>query len=249
MIIDNPVVFALNIANISVIFFSANLLILRSFERQTYLPLAICLLAIGIVIVQPSLQLLSPNLKVSLLILSLPALLLIGPCLWFYVQGLTSATPWCFQRRSLPHFLPFGIGSVIALVALALPSEIKHAILVEGNEEILQTTTAIIRNLTYVVLTVTFVLVLGWVVQSAYYFYKILRQLSAYRQRLKDVFASTESREIKWLSWLLIAIGTVWVAAAINLVIDNLFFSSQLNETWSAIMVLLMVCQRSDMGA
>ena len=78
-------------------------------------------------------------------------------------------------------------------------------------------------------------------VQSGIYFFKIIHQLNGYRQHLKDLFASTDSREIKWLSWLLVAVGTVWAAAAINIIIDNLFFPTQLNPLLSNVLLFIMV--------
>lgn len=239
--IENTGLLALNISTLVIIVFSANLLILRSFERQTYLPLAICLVAIGVVMCQPTLAAFSPSLQTTFLILSLPALLLISPCFWLYVQGLTSETPWRFSRKFLRHFIPAGLGTLIVLLTIIIPTDIKNALLVEGNDKILSSTPSILRYLVFAILTTTFILILGWVIQSGFYFYKTIQRLNSYRQHLKDLFASTESREIKWLSWLLFAIGTVWVATAGYIVLDNLFFSIQVDLVLANTLILVML--------
>ena len=239
--IDNSGLLALNISTLVVIVFSANLLILRTFERQTYLPLAICLVAIGVVICQPTLAIFFPGLQTTFLILSLPAILLISPCFWFYVQGLTSETPWRFIRTSLHHFIPAGVGFFIALLTIILPDDITRALLIDGDDGILASEPYPLRYLVYGMLITTFILVVGWVLQSGFYFYKTIQRLIRYRQHLKDLFASTESREIRWLSWLLFAVGTVWVASAVYIVLDNLFYSIRINPILINIVVLVML--------
>jgi len=240
-VIENSALLALNISTLVVIVFSANLLILRSFERQTYLPLAICLIAIGVIICKPTLAVFFPSLQLTFLILSLPALLLISPCFWLYVQGLTAETPWRFSRKSLYHFIPVGLGILIALLTIIIPADILRALLVEGNDEIIASTPFLLRYLLYGMAITTFILILGWVVQSGFYFYIIIQRLNHYRRHLKDLFASTESREIKWLSWLLFVVGTVWVTMAVYIVLDNLFYSIQTDPILTNTVILVML--------
>ena len=239
--IENSALLALNISTLVLIVFSANLLILRSFERQTYLPLAICLIAIGVIMCQPTLAVFFPALQNAFLILSLPAILLISPCFWFYVQGLTSETSWRLSRKSLHHLIPAVIGVLVALLTIIIPAEITNVLLVEGDDEILISSPFLLRYLIYGMLITTFILILGWVVQSGFYFYKIIQRLNSYRQHLKDLFASTESKEIKWLSWLLFAVGTVWVVSAVYIVLDNLFYSFPIDPVWTNTVMLVML--------
>lgn len=241
IVIESSVLLVLNVSILVVIAFSVNLLILRSFERQTYLPLAICFIAIGVIICQPTLAVFAPALQEALLILSLPAILLISPCFWLYVQGLTSETPWYFSFKLLRHFIPAGLGIFIALLSIMIPADITHALLVKGDDKILIGAPILLRYLIYGMLITSFVLILGWVIQSGFYFYKIIQRLNHYRQQLKDLFASTESKEIKWLSWLLFAVGTVWVASAVYIVLDNLFYSIPINAVLTNTLILVMV--------
>lgn len=246
--IESPLLFAANISTLIVILFSANLLVFRSHERQVYLPLAICLLAVGIIISQPTLAVFAGQLQPLFLIFSLPAILLISPCLWLYVEGLTSEKLWRMERKYIPHFIPFGLGAIIALMSVFLPLDIKNALLVEGNDQILQSIPVALRYFIYGLLITTFVLVLGWVIQSGVYFYKIIITLSRYRARLKDIFASTETKEIRWLTWLLCVVGIVWLSATINIVLDNLFITVQWNTTATNIFMLVMIWSVATWG-
>ena len=238
---DNPTLLALNISSLIIIIFSANLLLLRSFERQAYLPLAIFLLAIGIVICQPTLASLATSLQPTFLILSLPAILLIAPSLWFYVEGITAETPWQLRQMHKRHFVLFIAGTFVAFIALFLPYEVQYALLIEGNENILKSIPPDIMYMAVGTLIATLLLLFGWVLQSGFYLFKVVRRLTQYRQHLKDLFASTEVKEIRWLSWLLLAVGIVWSATAINIVIDNLVFSTEINATVAGVVILVMI--------
>jgi len=238
---DNPTLFSLNIATLTLIVFTAHLLFLRSFQRQVYLPLALCLLSFGLVICQPALVNLSANIRANVLIFSLPALLLIAPTFWFYVDGITAKSVWRMSFVTRRHFTLFLLGLFIAILALLLPSETKYALLIEGNDSILKELPVLERGIAVFCLVMTLVLVLAWIVQSGFYFIKVIKRLSGYRRYLKDVFASTESKEARWLSWLLLAIGVVWTAAAINIILDNLFFSTHINASIAHFVMLIMV--------
>jgi len=238
---ENPTLLALNISSLIIIIFSANLLLLRSFERRAYLPLAIFLLAIGVVICQPTLASLAPSLQPTILILSLPAILLIAPSLWFYVEGITAEKPWQLKQMHKRHFVLFFTGTFVAFIALFVPYEVQYAMLIENNENILKSSSPAIRYMTAGTLIATLLLIFGWVLQSGFYLFKVVRRLTQYRQHLKDLFASTKVKEIRWLSWLLFAVGFVWSATAINIVIDNLIFSTKINATMAGVVILVMI--------
>lgn len=232
---------ALNSGLLMVILFSVYLLLLRSRQRQLYQPLAISLLCVAVLMAQPAAAALAPDALELVLIISLPALLLIAPCLYFYVQGLTGSCEWTWRQESKRHLIPFYLSIAIAVFAFALPVEMRQALLVHGEDNFIAESPGILRYPLYGALILTFVLVMGWVVQSAYYAFTIFRQLRTYRKQLKDMFASTEQKEIWWLSWLLYTTGIVWLVTAINLVLDNLFFPTRLNDIFANVMVLIMV--------
>ncbi|REL34237.1 helix-turn-helix domain-containing protein [Thalassotalea euphylliae] len=234
-------VFALNLITLTVIVFSAHLLLLRATKLQAYLPLAVCLISVGVVLSQPVLASLATPWRVSFLILSLPALMLIAPSFWCYVCGITAQSPWQFKQLSKVHFLPFAIAGVVALTALLMPSEIQYQLLVLGDDSLLTSLSTPMQWLVGGTLIVTFLLVIAWVIQSGYYVYQVVGRLHQYRRHLKDLFASTEEKEARWLTWLLLAIGVVWALTAISLLIDNLLFSFHFDGLISGAVTLVMV--------
>ncbi|MBQ4838983.1 helix-turn-helix domain-containing protein [Pseudoalteromonas luteoviolacea] len=242
MIAESQSLFALQIATLSVIVISAHQLLLRARNRQVYRPLAVCLLAIGFITALPiSKTLLPVSFQVLHLIFCLPALLLVAPSLWLYSIGLTNQTPWSFQKRDIKHFAPSGFGCLVALVALIIPEPYRYAILVNDNLTLVEQAPILLRSVIYGLLIVTFGCVLGWIVQSAWYFYKLINRLHHYHEQLKDVFASTEQKELRWLIWLLISVGGVWLFIALDLFLDNLFSPIQFDQHLYAMMLLLLV--------
>lgn len=233
---------AINIATLSVLFFSANLLVVRADKNHTYFPLAWSFIAIAIVICQPSLKALVPALQLSTLTLALPALLLIAPGFWLYVKGLTHNAPWRFEKADARHLVLPGLGLLISLITFLLPAEIHYNLLGKGDMAILEQTSALFRNFVYGLLIATFVLVLGWIAQSAFYLIKIIKRLQHYRNQLKQVFASTETKEIRWLSGLLLFIGIAWAFAAVNLLLDNLFIASEYTQDTFQFVLLITIC-------
>lgn len=219
---DNNLAYFLTAASLAVIAFSMHLLILRAVKQALYFPLALCLGAIAVLICQPLLKILAPALQLYFLLLALPALYLIPPCFWLYVQGMTSGGRWRLSAAHAPHFVLSGLGLVIAICALLLPAELQHALLVEGNEHALHNQPALLRNFVYGLLIVTFVMVLGWVVQAGYYIHAVFRRLGIYRAQLKQVFASTEEQEGRWINWILLAVVGLWLLLGAELLYDNL---------------------------
>ncbi|MCF2858517.1 AraC family transcriptional regulator [Pseudoalteromonas sp. SMS1] len=241
MINAQPILFALNIATLCIILFSTHLLLLRTQNRQVHGLLSLCLLSIGTVICLPTMQHLLPQFQVTSLLLALPALLLISPSLWLYTKGLTSQTPWQLKQSEFTHFLPALFGCTIALSAFFLPTHYINAILVTEQLDVIEQAPKLIRYSIYCLLILTFISVLGWVLQSAFYIIKIIERLRTYRGQLQDVFASTEQKELRWLSWLLLCVGGAWLFTAVNLVLDNVFAPIHFDDRIYPLMQLVVV--------
>lgn len=238
---DSAVAYFLTCISLAIIGFSVHLLLLRSNKQAVYLPLAGCLAAIAVLICQPVVKELAPDLQVSFLLLALPALYLIPPCFWLYVQGITSFSRWQPERAHLKHFAPCGVGLFIVIVALLLPGEVRHAILAEGNEGALNSTSNMVRYIVYGLLIVTFIMVLGWTVQAGYYVHAVFRRLYNYRAQLRELFAGTEAQEGRWILWLLLAVGGVWLFAAGTLLYDNLVAPVRTDAVIRNLVILLMI--------
>src|SRR5690606_11034834 len=71
------------------------------------------------------------------------------------------------------------------------------------------------------------------------YFYKIIHRLTRYRQNLKHLFSTTDWKEMKWLSWLLLVVGGAWLAAAAYILVDNLFYPVQFDPVMANIALLV----------
>lgn len=237
----NMALVALNIVTVSILLFSASLLILRHSQNQTYYPLSFSFIATALVLCQPTLKAVVPSLQLPMLVLALPALLLIAPCFWLYVKGLTHSSVWQFSKHDLKHMVVPSLGLIISLITFCLPYEIQFGLLGKGDLTVLDSFSDTLKTITYVLAILTFLLVLGWVLQSAFYLFKILQRLTFYRAKLKEVFASTDNKEFQWLSGLLIFVGLAWGVAALNLIVDNLFSSNGISKQIFGIAVFVMV--------
>lgn len=248
MVIENALALFLNAATLAIIAFSGYLLLLQAKTHAFHWPLLGCLLAIAVLIGDPWLKQLAPDLRQLFLLLSLPALYLLPPCFWLYVQGLTSSSPWQFRKNHFKHFALSGVALFIVICALLLPAEIRHGLLVEGSEKILESTTAFIRNFVYGLALLTFVLVIGWCVQAGCYVLAVFRRLHHYRDQLKQVFASTEAQELLWVRWLIVAVVGVWLFAAATLLYDNLVGPLQPDPTLLNLVVFALIWTVASWG-
>lgn len=219
---DHPWAYFLTCCSLAVIAFSVHLLLLRARQQQVYLALAGCLLAIAILICQPVLAVLAPDLQMAALLLALPALYLIPPLFWCYVKGLTASSGWRFHRREWPHFVLVALCLAIVFFTLLLPGNVRYALIAEGRDDILQQVSASLRGLVYSLAILTFLLVTGWVLQAGFYLYAVMRRLQLYRAQLRQLFASTEAEEARWINGLLLAVVLGGGLLAAALLYDNL---------------------------
>lgn len=238
---DHPWTYFLACCSLAVIAFSVNMLVLRARQQQVYLALAGCLLAIAVLISQPVLAVLAPDLRVVVLIFSLPALYLVPPLFWCYVKGITCSTRWQFSRFDLPHFAVAALGLGIVVVTLCLPAEVRHALIAEGRDDVLQHVTTSLRYLVYGLAITTFLLLMGWVLQAAFYMHLVFRRLHLYRAQLRQLFASTDTAEARWINGLLLAVGAAGGLLAAALLYDNLIAPLPSGLVMKDVLVLLLV--------
>lgn len=143
-------------------------------------------------------------------IISIPAFLLLAPALWFYVRGLTSETRIRMSRKDIKHFIPFILGVIVCSFLLFSPSGIRNQIIGDGDGP---DTVWIIA----ITLMIMFVMIM-WATQVIVYIAVLLRRIAQYRARLKDIFASTEGRELTWIIWMI-----VLLVATIFIILPDLF--------------------------
>ena len=238
--IESGYTFFVTSASVTLAVFAIQLLVLRVKQQQAYFPLVIFFTGLVIILSKPLVAGVSPVMELYVLVFSLPALLVLPPSFWCYVEGLTHTKQWRFHQGHLKHFVLPLCGLLVSLVTLILPTDLVRAVLTNG-ETALSTANSVMRYFIYGLLISTFILILAWLVQSSYYVFAVFRRLSTYRQQLKQVFASTEAKEFYWISWLLIAIGCTWLLLATYLFVDNLVGSLAFSFEPFKILVLAMI--------
>lgn len=134
----------------------------------------------------------------------------LAPFLWIYVYTLTSTA----QRRPkhiYRHLVLPTAGVLIGLLLVFAPDGVKFVLSTDGT---LPTSGWPV----FLVISVS-VLQLALYPQLAVYLYLIVRRLLNYRRRLRDVYASTEEHELRWI-YVIGALGLLfWIAQSLILMI------------------------------
>jgi len=208
-------------------------LLTRLSQAALYLPLAIFFLANGVIALGPLVFVLFPEWNTLYIAIMFSAWLLLAPMLWLYVEGLTSSKPWHLQKKHILQFLPFTLGLIVGALILSLPVAIRQAIFFENVD--------IDSGFPLLVVVAIFLLMLVWSIQSGYYFIRILVRLSQYRNKLKNLFANNEHRELHWLTFLILVIGITWFAAFSSLMSTLVVEYSIFGHRLGAILLLILV--------
>lgn len=138
-----------------------------------------------------------------------PSSLLMAPLFWIYVVILTSAS----QRapdRLYRHFVLPALCCLLGLFIAITSPDIATAIY--ANDPLPESMFSLIVILCVLVLQIAIF------PQLAYYLVLIVRRLMRHRLRLRDVYASTEEHELRWI-YLIGLFGAVfWIALALIVV-------------------------------
>ncbi|MBL1435422.1 MAG: helix-turn-helix domain-containing protein [Rhodobacteraceae bacterium] len=203
--------------------FCANLLFLRRRDESVYVPLALLFLFQGLsflpdlvadVIYGPDVQVswrIYLNVLISPLDLASPLLF------WLYVRALTTEGPAVAVPGKVWHAGPIIAASLCIVPVVAIPANILNGT-IPPPEELMPNIRLIMRLLLIadIIFMATFTI----------YFTLTIRRLQVYRKRLRDIFASTENRELTWI-WL------ITISTGIYLLVD---FFDTLSESigWNA---------------
>tara|TARA_R110002051_G_scaffold32382_2_gene73038 strand:+ start:110938 stop:112110 length:1173 start_codon:yes stop_codon:yes gene_type:complete len=231
--LEDSTTLALAMATLGQIALCTSILATRVGQRPLYWPLATFFMATAIISAAPLVPVFWPALETRYFAITIPAYLLLGPALYLYVEGLTSERPWRPDIRDWRHLIPFGLGLTAAVLANMLSAQARHQIFIVGE----------LSDGLYPTLVVSFifVLVLGWVVQSGYYLVRLMHRITAYRRRLKMLFASTDDSELGWIGWLLLIIGMSWLLSVVSLITDNFIGQMIAGPRTAALMSLILV--------
>lgn len=139
-----------------------------------------------------------------------PSSFFLAPLLWIYVVTLTSSA----QRRParlVRHSVLPGLAVCVTFLVFVSPPDVRNVL--TSNQEEIDGAWALI-----VVLCVG-LLQLAVFPQIALYLFLILRRLMAFRLKLRDVYASTEKHELRWI-YVIGVLGVLfWMTHAVLLVI------------------------------
>lgn len=193
-------------ATVGVCLFCANLVLLRRRDPGIHLPLALLFLFQGIANLLivfafgvSEADISTPFMRISII---LGALDIASPFLfWLYVHALTSEDELTTVPRLRYHIIPIAVASVCFWTLLLLPADINQIDIVEDDPRLLG------------ILLISLAVLVGDLMLKAMiatYLYLTTRRLMTYQQRLKDIFASTENRELNWI-WMIIISGGLFL--------------------------------------
>ncbi|MGC1503502.1 MAG: AraC family transcriptional regulator [Sulfitobacter sp.] len=193
--------------------FCANSLLLRRKHRWVNWPLALFFLIQSITLLPIVLVKLDAGNRLGFFHLALefletPLTMMQAPLFWLYIRGLTSEDGNRNIRYISLHLFPIGLAVFVYVLFLMLP---------DGAAEQLEQGEVTAQSAVFV-LYCLFALLILFYTQIAVYLVMSIRLLTAYKTRLKDLFASTEDRELTWLWWISGAAGIYWAFSTLQLV-------------------------------
>ncbi len=138
-------------------------------------------------------------------------LLTLAPAFYHFIAAKTATTssskiPW----RDL--ILPL-VGSVVCLGYWILPAHAKEVMFISGELPPGFWPAALAL--------LTFGLILIWFITSFAYLVAILRRLTTYRARIRQLYSDVEKRDLRWVNVMMILLILIWAAGAFPLADEN----------------------------
>jgi len=211
-----------NIALTGICLFCAHLLMLRRRDPGVYFPLALLFLFQGIstgVAVLTEAYDPSGAGVLSRINLITGALEIACPFLfWVYVRALTTEGVPERIANLRNHIVPIVFVTLCFWTLFFFPVELSEPQL---EEDVAQLVVVLLVGLAVLVADIAFKIMIGT------YVYLTVRRLMAYQTRLKDVFASTENRELTWV-WVIL--GSAGFYLCVNLAFTGLIWVGAFSE-------------------
>lgn len=215
--------FLISAMTVGITLFCISLLWCQLREQSYRWPLMIFLLVQGAVAFEPIVFLILERFEILYIAISAPIWMLMAPSLWMYIRGLTAREKWVYDRQHWCHLLPFIYGTVVGVIVLSL-SETSQQTLFFSETDVQLT------KFESVVSMLIFSLFVFWPIQSAFYVYKILRDLSAYQVCVRQIFTNEKNKTLSWVIVALLLLCSSWLWLLINL-IDSFFAKSYIEDT------------------
>lgn len=224
---------AITMMTLGQILFAVPQLVAKYSESKAYLPLALFLLANGVIALGPIIFSALPEFYDLYIALIFSAFLALAPLLWLYVEAITSTRTWCWHRKHLIDIMPIVLGVITTSLLISLSAEQMAMIFAKDSD--------IEQGYLLVVVLFMFSSMLVWLLQSAYYLQRIIRRLLNYRIKLKQHFANHEQRDLAWLSWVLFIVVMIWCLAFSGLMLILLRDIDLFSYWFGALLLLILV--------
>ncbi len=200
-----------DIAFVGLCLFCANLLVLRRRDPGVYVPLVLLFLFRGLSVLiylvadmTGHTDQVSTFMRISVLFglldFSCPFLF------WLYVRGLTSEGIVERIPKWRYHVIPIVVVSLLMISVTTLPEGLTEADLPQEGPAVVH---LVLVGLAMLLADILFKIMIGT------YLLLILLRLKGYRKRLREIFASTENRELTWVWAIMLAAGIYWVLSVI----------------------------------
>ena len=201
-----------DIALVSLCFFCAQLLLLRRHDVAAYVPLALLFLFTGLSTLSQLIAEASGNLDKAGLVLRIRLLFALPeiacPFLfWLYVHMLTNEDASPSLPRLRPHMAAIFVVALLMATSMLVPSDVNDLDGLELSED-----DPVLLQLVLIVLAV----LIGDILFQAMvvvYLVLIIKRLGTHRRRLRDIFSTTESRELRWIWVITMAGGLFWLCS------------------------------------
>jgi len=228
----------LTASTVSIALFCMTALLLRSRKTPAYSPLALFFITLCFACGGPLVNAMAPQALSVFYQFTFPAYLAMGPLLWFYVKGLTSESRWHYSRNNALHLAPFLFGMALVLFDVFIfdVGQIK-----KDPEAYWAGIGALEKTYTSIVLTLWGFAWMILRVQPFVYLFLIVKRLSKYRSRLKDVYASIEDRDLGWLNYYLVIFAGVWTIVLVTIINENISGAKTISPLANAALFLLLV--------
>ncbi|WP_224826128.1 AraC family transcriptional regulator [Cognatishimia sp. MH4019] len=219
---------SISIVTAGICLFCAHLLLLKRTDTGVYLPLALMFLfqsvSMGVTALAETFDPDSVGLLFRLSVLVAALDITLPFLLWVYVRALTTEG----QPDAIPklryHVIPIVLVTLAFWSLLFLPDGFAETEFDDDDQRIVGfvaiALAALLADFAFKAMIATYILL-------------IARRLMAYRTRLKDVFASTENRELTWI-WVILICMTfyLFVNIAFTLSVLSGLFAENAYATW-----------------
>ncbi len=207
--------------------FCANLLLLRRRDEGVYVPLALLFLFQGLsflpdliaeAIYGPDAQ---TSWQIYLNVLISPLDLASPLLFWLYVRALTTEGPVMVVPGKFWHAAPIIAASLCITPVVALPADILNGIIPPPPE--LMPNIQLIMQLLLVADIIFMAIVTVYITLT-------MRMLRVYSKRLRDIFASTENRELTWIWLITISAGIYLLVGFFDTLSESLDWNAAVTE-------------------